>query len=264
MASFASFLRPDLTAGAVWLVALARAVPAAWGLPRLGPGGVGVTVRVCVAILWAAVAVQGGGGASLELALPVGDTFLVLSARLVVEVLRGAALGFIAGLGLRAAALAGLWLGTWSSDPDSGFSEGRDDLPWRFFLATVGAVVFFRLGGLAAVTQAFLASYRAWPVGTLAATSSGLAEMVVAAAVRILESALGLVAPVLVASWIVELTLAVLGRVFGLPGAREWSWIGRALLPVAVTLLGFSALQSALAIDVTSGVTSVSRAVGAP
>jgi flagellar biosynthesis protein FliR len=246
-------------------MALARAVPAAWGLPRLGPGGVGLTVRVCFAILWAAAALEGGGGGSLELALPVGASALVWSAYALVEVLRGAALGFIAGLGLRAAALAGLWFGTWPEHPEGGGPEsGADELPWRFFFASLGAVVFFRLGGLAVVTQAFVASYRAWPVGAAVAASSGLPGAVLAAAVRILESALGLVAPLLVASWIVDLTSAVLGRVLGLPGARDWSWIARALLPVAVTLLGFSVLEAALAIDVTSGLAGVARAVGAP
>jgi len=247
------------------VLSLARAVALAWGLPAFEPGGLGVTLRLVLAAFLAFCAWPLALAASVPWAVS-GMSPVLLTALLLREITLGLALGFLAGRGVRAAELAGNWMGRWSQGdaPPPDVEEGT----WRLLLGSLAAVLFLRLGGLSLVTKAFLQSYAAWPLVPPGALVGGrsvtaLLPLVLWSAVRILESAFGLASPVLVALWGSELILGVTFRAFAFSGARELAQTARSFLPLGVVLLGLGGLLSVVEAGITDGFISVFQALTA-
>jgi flagellar biosynthetic protein FliR len=101
------------------------------------------------------------------------------------------------------------------------------------------------------VLEALLASYDAVPLAgalTAAHLRAG-ALVVVAASARLLESALGLAAPVIVALWLADLALGMVARVAPQVPVYFVGLPVKGLLAVGVVLVGLGALDHALLSD---------------
>jgi type III secretory pathway component EscT len=235
--------------GALGLAA-ARTVPIAWLVPAFGGPRLAPSFRILLGGLLAvlclpAVSAPGGltaavvGGAGLG---PVGWA-LVLARELLV----GATVGFCVAAMFQAAEAAGrladIARGANLAEVLSPLSDERSSPTGDLYLL-LSLVVFFELGGLRALAGALGRSYEAVPVivgsgGSALGAVRPVAELIVACVGKLLESAVGLAAPVLVALWMADVVLGVVGRaVPQLP-------IGLAALP-AKALLGLGVVDTAL------------------
>jgi flagellar biosynthesis protein FliR len=117
-------------------------------------------------------------------------------------------------------------------------------------------VIFLELGGLGRLASALASSYQAVPIasalkgGGAATTSAGMSravELVVVASARLVEAAIGLAAPVIVALLLADLAIAAMARLTPAVPIHFAVMPLRALLGVGVVLLGLGALDAALA-----------------
>lgn len=242
--------------GALGLAA-ARTVPIAWLVPAFGGPRLAPSFRILLGGLLALLCLPavsasggataaGGGGALLG---PV-EWALVLARELLV----GATVGFCVAAMFQAAEAAGrladVARGANLAEVLSPLSEERTSPTGDLYLL-VALVVFFELGGLRALATALGRSYEAVPL-TVASGASALgavrpaAALIVACVAKLLESAVGLAAPVLVALWMADVVLGVVGRaVPHLPIAFA-ALPAKALLGLGVVLLGMGAVDTAL------------------
>jgi len=110
-------------------------------------------------------------------------------------------------------------------------------------------VVFLELGGLRVFATALGRSYEAVPVGLSASSAlalRGAAALVTAAVGKLLESALGLAAPVVVAMVLADAALGLLGRAAPQIPLAMAAMPAKALLGLGVALVGVGALDAAL------------------
>lgn len=238
-------------------LAAARTVPIAWLVPAFGGPRVGPSFRILVGGLLAvlclpAVSVASGliatsgGGAGLG---PVGWA-LVLARELLV----GASVGFCITAMFQAAESAGRLVdvarGANLAEVLSPLSDERTSPTGDLYLL-VALVVFFELGGLRVLAQALDRSYEAVPViaaprGSVAGVVRPAAELIVACVGKLLESAVGLAAPVLVALWMADVVLGVVGRAVPQLPIAFAALPAKALLGLGVVLLGMGAVDAAL------------------
>jgi type III secretory pathway component EscT len=232
----------------LWALALgaARAVPIAWQIPAFGGAHAPARLRVALGLGLAAMCLPLVMGA---LPARTGGVFgLLLFAR---EAAVGLSVGFVAAALFRAAEAAGRLVDTLRGAnlaevlaPTAG---GRGSpLGELYLLLTV--VIFLELGGLGHVARALARSYEGAPLGLAVAPAglSALARLVVLSSAKIIEGAVGLAAPAVVALLLADLLLGAIGR---LAPALPLYFVGlpvKALGGVGVVLLGLGGLEAAL------------------
>jgi type III secretory pathway component EscT len=229
----------------------ARTLPLAWLVPAIGGPRVAASMRVGLGVLLAVLClpalVPAARGSALLGAGPIG--WILVAAR---EALVGLSVGLCAGVLFRAAEAAGrladIARGANLAEVLSPLSDERSSPLGDLYLFTA-VVIFLELGGLRIFAGALQRSYEAVPIGVTTSTLSSLrpaAELVTASVGKLLESAIGLAAPVLVALWLADAVLGLLGRASPQVPIYFAAMPGKALLGLGVVLLGLGAVDAAL------------------
>jgi flagellar biosynthesis protein FliR len=263
LASLASLASP--AALAALGLAAARAVPVTWLVAPLGGARVPAPVRVGFGLLLAGLAVPSLRAAAAAVS---GAGPLLLALLVARELLIGAVLALVVSLAFRAAEAAG-----WLADAVRGANVAEVLLPTAderasplgALYALVACVVFLEIGGVARLCEALARSYQAVPIGGLVTAGGAVraAAVVIAASAKLLEAALALAAPVLVAVWATDLTLGMLAR--AVPELPAY-FIGlplKGLLGLGVVLVGLGGLHVALARGFAWWMALAGRAMGA-
>ncbi|MBC8131348.1 MAG: flagellar biosynthetic protein FliR, partial [Deltaproteobacteria bacterium] len=202
----------------------ARTVPLTWLVPALGGPRVAPEIRVglgvllavlCLPILLPAVAAAPLATSAPSSLLGQGTVgWVLLVAR---ELLVGLSVGLCTGAAFRAAEAAGrlvdILRGANMAEVLSPTSDERTSPTGDLYLF-IAVVLFLEMGGMRFLVAALARSYEAVPVGgapSVAALGS-VAALVTLTTAKLLESAVGLAAPVLVALWIADVALGVVGR----------------------------------------------------
>jgi flagellar biosynthesis protein FliR len=242
--------------GALGLAA-ARTVPIAWLVPAFGGARVAPSLRILLGVLLAVLCLPavsaasgltppGSAGGGLG---PVG--WVLVLAR---ELLVGATVGFCVAAMFQAAEAAGrladVARGANVAEVLSPLSDERTSPTGDLYLL-VALVIFFELGGLRALAAGLGRSYEAVPVISIGTGGAGgavrpVAELILACVGKLLESAVGLAAPVLVALWMTDAVLGVLGRAVPQLPIVFAALPAKALLGLGVVLLGMGTVDAAL------------------
>jgi flagellar biosynthesis protein FliR len=223
----------------------ARTVPVAWLVPAFGGPNVSAPVRVGLGVALAVLCLP-------RLAGHVPDAgpalWMLLLAR---EVAVGLTLGFAASLVFRAAETAGrltdILRGANMAEVLSP-SSGERSSPLGEVTGLLAVVIFLELGGVGHVAAALARSYDAVPIaGTVTPAQLGrVAALTLGASAQMLEAALGLAAPALVALLLADLVLGAIGRTAPQIPLYFVGMPLKALLGVAMVLISVAALNTAL------------------
>lgn len=243
---------PGDLAGTALAVALgaARTVPVTWLVPALGGPRLPAMARLAFGLMLAALAAPALAPAAAEAGLGHAGAGLLLLV-LVRQVVIGFGLGLIMSFAFRAAEIAGhlvdVLRGASMAEVLVPTSEERSS-PLGALYGLLATLVFLELGGVPRLCDALVASYRAAPlVGSLAApTLRAGAWVVVASSARLIEAALALAAPVVVALWLTDLALAMIARVAPQVPVYFVGLPAKGLLAIGVVLLGLGPLDRAL------------------
>jgi type III secretory pathway component EscT len=248
----------------------ARALPIVWLVPAFGGHDLPLAARLGLSLLLATLGLPqlllaADAPALAQLGAP---GWLLVVTR---EVLIGAAVGWVVSLAFRAAEAAGGLVDRVRGAGDGAGAGDNDNLAEAlappsmsgvrssplgtlYFLAA--AVIFLELGGLGRLAVALARSYEAIPIGAGARGASALTagmrsavELVISASAKLIESAVGLAAPVIVALWLADLVLGAVARLTPALPIHFAALPLRALLGVGVVLLGLGAIEAALAAE---------------
>ncbi len=231
----------------------ARTVPIVSLVPAFGGRALPIPVRLGIALLLASFSlpqlIAGAAGALL----PTRGlaALLLIAAR---ELLTGAAVGLVVSFFFRAAEAAGVLAdvvrGASFAEvlaPDS----GRRSSPTGALYLLLATVIFLELGGIGRIAVALARSYEALPLGGgppkgMPAGVQAQLELVLVASAKLIESAVGLAAPVIVSLLLADLALGVVGRITPALPVYFAAMPLKALLGVGIVLLGLGALDAAL------------------
>jgi flagellar biosynthetic protein FliR len=238
---------PDALELAVLAVGLgaARTLPVAWMLPPFGGPHVPAQVRLALGVALAVLCLPVLTG-QVPRAGPL--VWILLLGR---EVAVGVTLGFVGSLVFRAAETAGrltdILRGANLAEVLNPISEERTS-PLGDVTLLLAVVIFLELGGLGHVATALARSYDAVPVAALARPTgfAQAAALAVAASAQMLEAALGLAAPALVALLLADLALGALGRVAPQIPLYFVGMPLKALLGVGAVLVAVGAIDQTL------------------
>ena len=227
-------------------VGAARAIPMAWSIPAFGgpslPGQIRLAIGIGLSLLCLPVLAGSPppGGAVLWVLLVVR------------EVMVGVVMGFVCACMSRAAEAAGQFTDVLrGANMAEAFSptSGARSSPLGALMVLLAVVVFFEIGGPAHVTSALVRSYEAMPLGAPARFAGGphaMAMVAIVASAKLIESAIGLCAPAIVALLLADLVLGIVGR--AIPQIPLY-FVGmplKALLGVGAVLLSLAGLDLAL------------------
>jgi flagellar biosynthetic protein FliR len=228
------------------LLGMARCLPLVWLVPAFGGPSVSMQLRLAF------------GGALAALSLPllsahvpaaVGVAWVLLVFR---ELLVGVVMGFVCACWFRAAEAAGAIIDALcgfdfvAAGPDA--EGGRSGVVSGVMLL-FAIVVFLEIGGIGHVALALARSYEAVPLSassSVAATTGAAAMSAIASSGKLLESALGLSAPVVVALVIADLVLGFLGRAVPQLSVHVRGMPLKALLGIGMLLVGLGAIRTAM------------------
>ncbi|HET6282491.1 MAG TPA: flagellar biosynthetic protein FliR, partial [Polyangia bacterium] len=167
------------------------------------------------------------------------------------ELAIGVTVGLVASFLFRAAEMAGrltdVMRGANMAEVLVPTSDERTSPTGNLYLF-VATVIFLELGGLGRMMVALMRSYEAIPLG-LTGSASGMraaTTVVIAASAKLLEAAVGLAAPVIVALLLADVALGAIAR--AAPQIPVY-FVGmplKALLGVGIVLVGLGALEGAL------------------
>jgi flagellar biosynthetic protein FliR len=240
----------------------ARTVPVAWMVPAFGGAALAAPVRVGLGLGLAVLCLPRLAGQVPQ----VGPALWMLL--LLRELAVGLTLGFVASLVFRAAETAGrltdLLRGADLAETLSPLSGARSS-PLGQLTLLLAVVIFLELGGLGHLAVALGRSYDAVPVAASAtpAQLGRVAALVVGASAQMLEAALGLAAPALVALLLADLVLGVVGRAAPQLPLYFVGMPGKALLGVGIALLAVASLDTALVAGFRGWAALLERAVAA-
>ena len=130
----------------------------------------------------------------------------------------------------------------------SPLSESRSS-PLGNLLLLLAVVIFFEMGGIGYLTTALARSYEAVPLVAPPTTSASLQSatfVVIAASGKLIESAVALAAPALIALLLADLVLGALGRAVPQIPLYFVGMPAKALLGVGAILVGLATLDGAL------------------
>lgn len=226
-------------------LAAARTVPLALSIPVLGGPALPMQLRLALGIGLAVLCmpVLGGGPDGIG---ALG--WVLLFAR---EVLVGAVMGFVVACCFRAAeAAGGLADVLRSGDPavtPSPVGAGRTS-PLGGLLLLFAAVVFLEIGGLGHLALALARSYEAIPLGVAMDESypRTAAITVILASGKLIEASVGLAAPVMVALLLADVAFGIIGRAVPRLPVPVIAMPVKALLGLAVVLLGLGSMDVAM------------------
>lgn len=168
------------------------------------------------------------------------------------EVMVGVVMGFVCACMFRAAEAAGRFTdvlrGASMAQVLSPTGEGRSS-PLGALMLLLATVVFFEIGGMAHVSSALVRSYEAIPLNLhtrLAGSPGAMATVAMVSSAKLIESAVGLCAPAVVALLLADILLGIVGR--AVPQIPLY-FVGmplKALLGVGAVLFGLAGLDTAL------------------
>jgi type III secretory pathway component EscT len=175
------------------------------------------------------------------------------------ELVVGVTLGFLVSLTFRAAELAGRWIDVFRGATMAELlapPSGERSSPTGALFLLLSVVIFLETGGLARLALALARSYEVLPLVPVAtpaalgasavASAARLVHVVVLVSAGMLEAALGLAAPVLVAVLLADVALGLVARFS--PQVQVY-FLGlplKALAGTAVVLLSLGTLRLAL------------------
>jgi len=235
---------------AVGLLA-ARALPLPWLIPAFGGQNIPAQMRLGVGFGLAVIALPG-----LPVLSPSLYTPSVLLMMLIREIGVGLTLGFVTGLIFRAAEMAGRLIDTTRGANMSEViapATGARSSPMGVLFLLLSVMVFFSIGGVTHIARALARSYDVVPVavGTSALRLSEASSLafVLWAVAGLLEAALGLAAPVIVAGLVADVVLGSIARLvpqvpvyfLGLP-LKALAGVGLVLVSLGVLLGALEAL----------------------
>lgn len=251
---------------AAWGLGAARTLPLAWLVPALGGPRLPTTLRLALGLLLSMLCLPvllPAATSALTGLGPVGG--LLLAAR---ELLVGLTVGLCVAMVFRAAEAAGRLVdvvrGANLAEVLAPLTEERQSPMGELYLF-LAIVVFLELGGLRLFATALGRSYEAVPVGLAASTAGTLrsaAGLVTTSVGKLLESAVGLAAPVVVAMWLADAALGVVGRVAPQVALSFAAMPAKALLGMAVALLGIGAVDGAFVAGFPAWIGILERAFG--
>jgi type III secretory pathway component EscT len=245
-------------------LAAARALPIAWLVPVFGGPRAGGATRVGLGLALAALALPRLlPGLGLDVAAGVAGSaagrigpvaWLLVLAR---EAAIGATLGLVVSAAFRAAEAAGGLadrLGAGAAFASDGPGTDGDGGPMAQLYLLLAIVIFLEIGGLGRLAAALSRSYDAVPPGLAPAAGptralAGVSAVVVLASARLIESAVGLAAPVIVASLLADGAVGAIARLLPRAPAASASALipAKALLSLGAVLAGLGVLDAALA-----------------
>ena len=226
----------------------ARTVPIVWLVPAFGGRALPFPVRLGMGLLLASFSLPQLVAAGAPLRSSSAAVWLLIGAR---EVLVGAVVGLVVSFFFRAAEAAG---GLADVLRGASFAEvlapdsGRRSSPTGALYLLLATVIFLELGGIGRLSFALGRSYQALPLGGAPSTAGLQAQLglVLVSSAKLIESAVGLAAPVIVALLLADLALGVVGRVTPALPVYFASMPVKAVLSVGIVLLGLGALDAAL------------------
>ncbi len=223
----------------------ARTVPVAWMVPAFGGPNVPARARVGLGVALAVLCLP-------RLAGQVPSAGASLWALLLVrEICVGVTLGFVASAVFRGAEAAGrlvdILRGANMAEVISPLSEERTS-PLGDVMLLLAVVIFLEIGGLGHVASALARSYDAVPIAasTSPAQQGRVAHLAIVASAQLLESAIGLAAPALVALLLADIALGAIGRVAPQIPLYFVGMPLKALLGVGAVLVAIGGLDAAL------------------
>ncbi len=241
----------------------ARAAPVVWLVGPLGGARLPAPARAGLALLLAGLAapalLASAAAAGLD-RVSTGRLILLLAREVVV----GAVLGLVASAAFRAAESAGHLADTLRganlAEVLAPTTEERGS-PLAVLYLLVATLVFFEIGGVPRLLDAFLGSYRALPIGggLSSAGARGAAALVTAASARVVASGVGLAAPVIVALWLTDLALALIARAAPQVPVYFLGLPLKGLLAIGLIAVGLGALEAAMAGELAGWMTFLTR-----
>jgi len=217
-------------------------------VPAFGVRSLPPPVRIALAVVLAIVLYPAVAGAA---AIPTSPlAILALAAK---EVLVGATLGFAVALSFAALDMAGRLV---DATRGATLAEVLDPLsgertsPLAELHVQVGLLVFLALGGQRALVRALAHSYETAPLATFPAAARGLAPLaggVIRLSADAIAVALVLAAPALVALYLSEIALGLLGRAAPQVGVFFVGMPLRAAVGIVAVLFALTAMTPAIA-----------------
>lgn len=197
----------DLAYLLTWMMVFLRGLGVLLQLPVLAGRPLPVTVRlglgVCLATLVAGIV----SPAQVPLNLP---DLALMTAR---EILVGLALGFVGRMAFSAVEMAGRLMSSeigLSATPGMGVPEPSTE-PLAALLSSFAIVLFFLLGGHAALLDAFVRSFHHAPAGK-ATLDPAAADELIRITGHVIELGLRIAAPFIAMNFLVTLAFSALGR----------------------------------------------------
>lgn len=244
----------------------ARSVPIVLLVPGFGGRALPLALRVAIGLLLASFSLPHltSGAVVTALRAPGLAAWILLAAR---EVLVGATVGLVVSFFFRAAEAAGglvdVLRGASFAEvlaPDSGARSS----PTGALYLLLATVIFLELGGIGRLAVALARSYEALPLagGPGPPGLESQLQLVLAASAKLLESAVGLAAPVIVALLLADVALGVVGRVTPALPVYFAAMPLKGVLSIGVLLLGLSALDVALVAGWPAWMALAARAFG--
>jgi flagellar biosynthetic protein FliR len=247
----------------------ARAIPITVLVPAFGGPQVALALRIGLGLILALLGFPrlsaGLDGAGLDQAGP-----LLLGLLLAREISIGATVGLVVSFAFRAAEAAGMIGDVLRGanqaellDPASGERASPTGQLYRL----VATVIFLELGGLGRLAAGLARSYDAIPIGAGAGAAVGtglarIAQLVTVASARLVESAVALAAPLIVASLLADVALGAIARLAPPAPIHFAAMPLRALRGVGVVLIGLGALDAALVTGLPGWITLAERGFG--
>jgi flagellar biosynthetic protein FliR len=234
----------EQTAGLLAL-GTARTLPLTWSIPAFGGPSLPVQLRIAMGVGLAVLCLP-----ILASSPPSGGAlaFTLLVAR---EVLVGVVMGLVVACMFRAAEAAGELTDVLRGAPTASYfsptAEYRTS-PLGALMLLFATVVFLEIGGVAHVAAALARSYEAIPLGSpsLGGHARTAMLLVATAAGKLIEAAVGLSAPAMVALLLTDIVFGVIGRAvprLGFQGARTTL---KALVGLGAVLVGLGSLELVL------------------
>ncbi len=223
----------------------ARTVPLVLAVPVLGGPTLSIQLRLATGLGLAVLCMP----ALTASPAAVGTlAWFLLAAR---EAVVGLVMGFVVACAFRAAEAAGrlndLLRGSSVSSLPAPAADGcSTPLGSLFFL--FAAVVFFEIGGVGYVGSALGRSYEAIPLSAPLHRESAVAwvNLTIVASAKLIEAAIGLAAPAIVALLLADIALGILGRALPRLPLHAVAAPLRSLVALGAVLLGLGAMDMAL------------------
>jgi flagellar biosynthesis protein FliR len=234
----------EQTAGLLAL-GIARTLPLTWSIPAFGGPSLPVQLRLAIGVGLAVFSFPIlDGSAPVDGAL----AFALLAAR---EVLVGVVMGLVVACMFRAAEVAGeltdILRGAATELSSSPAGEHRTS-PLGALMLLFASVVFLEIGGVGHVVAALARSYEAFPLGpaALGGQTRTAALLATVAAGKLIEAAVGLAAPAMVALLLTDMVFGVIGRAVPRLGIQSIGTMTKALVGLGVVLVGLGSMDLAM------------------